>query len=131
MVSDIPLLFEVLDPAAFDAVVLVDAPESIRLARLRERGLEPAEAARMIATQLPAAVKRAWRGGHPLRGPFVIENDADRKAAVPKTDTEKVDSLEAGDQRDDAKKEGEGEEKKGAAADDLEKGDMKAEAPKK
>ena len=65
------------------------------------------------------------------RAERVIENEADRKAAVPKTEAEKVDSLEAGDQRDDAKKEGEGEEKKGAAADDLEKGDMKSEAPKK
>jgi len=67
------------------------------------------------------------------RAERVIENEADRKAAVPKTEAEKVDSLEAGDQRDDAKKEGEGEgeEKKGAAVDDLEKGDMKAEAPKK
>ena len=31
MVSDIPLLFEVLDPAAFDVVVLVEAPEQVRL----------------------------------------------------------------------------------------------------
>ena len=30
VVSDIPLLFEVMDPQAFDAVVLVDAPEQIR-----------------------------------------------------------------------------------------------------
>ena len=67
------------------------------------------------------------------RAERVIENEADRKAAVPKTEAEKVDSLEAGDQRDDEKKEGttEGEDKKGAAVDDLEKGDVKAEAPKK
>ena len=32
VVSDIPLLFEAVDPAAFDAVVLVDAPEAVRLA---------------------------------------------------------------------------------------------------
>jgi dephospho-CoA kinase len=34
VVSDIPLLFEVMDPQGFDAVVLVDAPESLRLERL-------------------------------------------------------------------------------------------------
>ena len=34
VVSDIPLLFEAADPARFDAVVLVDAPEAVRLARL-------------------------------------------------------------------------------------------------
>src|SRR5213593_5035253 len=35
VVNDIPLLFEALDPAQFDAVVLVDAPQPVRRARLR------------------------------------------------------------------------------------------------
>ena len=35
VVNDIPLLFEVLDPAQFDTVVLVDAPVAIRRTRLR------------------------------------------------------------------------------------------------
>ena len=40
VVSDIPLLFETGADAAFDAVVLVDAPEPVRLRRLMEhRGL--------------------------------------------------------------------------------------------
>jgi dephospho-CoA kinase len=78
VVSDIPLLFEVLDPSAFDAVVLVDAPEAVRLARLQERGLSEGEARRMMLAQLPSAVKRAWRGGHPPRHPYVIDNDGDR-----------------------------------------------------
>lgn len=87
VVSDIPLLFEVaakggpapLDPDAFDAVVLVDAPEAVRIERLvRERGLPEAEARQMAAAQLPSAVKRAWRGGARDRGAYVIENDADR-----------------------------------------------------
>ncbi|MEO8633782.1 MAG: dephospho-CoA kinase [Gemmatimonadales bacterium] len=78
VVSDIPLLFEVLDPSAFDAVVLVDAPEPVRLARLVARGLSEAEARGMIAAQQASATKRAWRGGHPPRGPFVIDNDEDR-----------------------------------------------------
>ena len=58
VVNDIPLLFEVLDPGAFDLVVLVDAPEAVRRARLRERGLQTAEIDRLFAAQLPADVKR-------------------------------------------------------------------------
>jgi dephospho-CoA kinase len=79
VVDDVPLLFEALDPGAFDAVVLVDAPEPLRLERLRqERSLSEAEARQMMAAQLPAAVKRSWRGGRPPRGPHIIENDGDR-----------------------------------------------------
>jgi dephospho-CoA kinase len=71
VVSDIPLLFEADDPAAFDAVVLVDAPDSVRRARLVNlRGLPPTEAERMMQAQMPAATKRA-------RSDFVIENNRD------------------------------------------------------
>lgn len=71
VVQDIPLLFETLDPAAFDLVVLVDAPPELRRERLvRERHLAVAEADRLIAAQMPAAEKRA-------RSHIVIENDAD------------------------------------------------------
>lgn len=59
VVNDIPLLFEVLDPSEFDIVVLVDAPEQVRLERLLRRGLEPKEAERLIASQLPSGRKRA------------------------------------------------------------------------
>jgi dephospho-CoA kinase len=60
VVSDIPLLFEVLDPAQFDVVVLVDAPEEVRRERLvRDRGLLPDEADRLMAAQLPSGPKRA------------------------------------------------------------------------
>lgn len=77
VVSDIPLLFESLDPARFDAVVLVDAPDPVRLARLvRERGLAADEAARMMAAQWPAERKRAWRDPAG-RGALIIDNDAD------------------------------------------------------
>jgi dephospho-CoA kinase len=73
-VSDIPLLFEAADPGAFDAVVLVDAPPAVRRRRLVEtRGLEPAEADRMIAAQRPSEEKRAL-------STFVIDNDGDRAA---------------------------------------------------
>ncbi len=82
VVSDIPLLFESMDPDAFDAVVLVDAPESERLARLmRDRGLTREAAESMIRAQLPTGEKRRWRGsapGHPA--PYIVENDADLPA---------------------------------------------------
>jgi dephospho-CoA kinase len=75
VVSDIPLLFEAHDPAGFDAVVLVDAPESIRLQRLVwDRGLGESEARRLMAAQLPSAAKRAWRAPDGT-GPIIIEND--------------------------------------------------------
>ncbi|HEX6070738.1 MAG TPA: dephospho-CoA kinase [Longimicrobiaceae bacterium] len=59
VVADIPLLFEVGLQSEFDLVVLVDAPVDVRLERIvRDRGLEPAEAARMIASQMPSEQKR-------------------------------------------------------------------------
>ena len=59
VVNDIPLLFEALDPRAFDVIVLVDAPETLRRTRLRTlRGLSNEEADRMIAAQMPAERKR-------------------------------------------------------------------------
>ena len=74
VVSDIPLLFEVDDPAAFDAVVLVDAPENVRRARLVNlRGLSESEADRMMQAQWDAASKRS-------RSDYVIENDGDMPA---------------------------------------------------
>jgi dephospho-CoA kinase len=72
VVSDIPLLFEAADPAAFDAVVLVDAPERVRRARLLAgRGLSTEDADRMLAAQAPSGPKRE-------RSTFVIDNDGDR-----------------------------------------------------
>jgi dephospho-CoA kinase len=74
VVSDIPLLFEAADPAAFDAIVLVDAPEPVRRARLlAQRGLSADDADRMLAAQAPSGPKRA-------RSTFVIDNDGDRTA---------------------------------------------------
>ena len=72
VVNDIPLLFEAADPSAFDAVVLVDAPPALRRRRLVEqRRLDPAEADRMIAAQMPSEEKRE-------RSTFVIDNAGDR-----------------------------------------------------
>jgi dephospho-CoA kinase len=69
LVSDIPLLFEVLDPGDFDVVVLVDAPVALRRERImEERGLSHEVAQRMIDAQLPAAEKRNRSG-------IVLDND--------------------------------------------------------
>jgi dephospho-CoA kinase len=74
VVSDIPLLFEADDPSAFDAVVLVDAPEAVRRARLlASRTLSPGDADRMIAAQQPTSLKRS-------RSDYVIDNDGDLPA---------------------------------------------------
>jgi dephospho-CoA kinase len=73
VVTDIPLLFEVADPDSFDVVILVDAPEELRRQRLFERsGLPRHESDRLMATQLPSAVKRP-------RADYVIDNDGDRE----------------------------------------------------
>lgn len=79
IVSDIPLLFEVMDPAGFDAVILVDAPEALRLERLtRERGISEPEARALLGLQLPASAKRP-------ESDFVIENDGTREALRDRT----------------------------------------------
>lgn len=68
VVSVVPLLFERHLVDDFDFIVLVDAPRDVRLDRiLRDRGLEEAEAMDMIASQMPAELKRA-------RADWVIEN---------------------------------------------------------
>ena len=72
IVADIPLLFEAADPAEFDAVVLVDAPDAVRLNRLvTMRGLPLEDAERLMAAQQPSVGKR------PL-SQYVIDNDGDR-----------------------------------------------------
>jgi len=74
VVSDIPLLFEAAEPNEFDVIVLVDAPEEVRLARLMEhRGLDRDEARRMIEAQMPSREKRT-------RSDYVIDNDGDPAA---------------------------------------------------
>src|SRR5687768_4641262 len=68
VVCVIPLLFERHLADEFDVIVLVDAPRSVRMERMvRDRGIEEAEAMKMIASQMPADLKRA-------RADFVIEN---------------------------------------------------------
>lgn len=68
VVCVIPLLFERHLAEDFDTIILVDAPRSVRLDRIvRDRGIEEAEAMKMIAAQMPADLKRA-------RADLVIEN---------------------------------------------------------
>lgn len=68
VVCVVPLLFEKHMADDFDKIVLVDAPRPVRFERLlKKRGIEEAEALRMIAAQMPAELKRA-------RADYVIEN---------------------------------------------------------
>ena len=68
VVCVIPLLFERNIVEEFDAIVLVDAPRPLRLERMvASRGLEATDAMNMIASQMPAELKRA-------RADYVIEN---------------------------------------------------------
>jgi len=74
VVHVIPLLFEVGLEAEFDDVVLVDAPEELRLRRLVElRGLPEPEARRMIASQMPSSSKRG-------RATLIVDNAGSREA---------------------------------------------------
>jgi dephospho-CoA kinase len=68
VVAVIPLLFERHLADQFDSIVLVDAPRSVRLDRIvRDRGIDEAEAMKMIASQMPSDLMRA-------RADYVIEN---------------------------------------------------------
>jgi dephospho-CoA kinase len=74
VISDIPLLFEVADPAEFDLVVLVDAPESVRRSRLlAARALEDGQISRLMASQLSSPSKRA-------RSDYIIDNTGSLEA---------------------------------------------------
>ncbi len=74
VVSEIPLLFEVGDPSAFDGVIVVDAPVDVRRERLIiERGLSRPEADALMATQWDPSAKRAG-------ATWIIDNDQSRIA---------------------------------------------------
>ena len=69
IVHEIPLLYEKGLDREMHVVVLVHAPDPLRLARLMEkRGLTEAEARAIMDAQMPAAAKRE-------RADIVIEND--------------------------------------------------------
>lgn len=80
VVCDIPLLFEAELENTVDAVLLVDAPASLRRERLlRDRGLTPEEADGMIAAQMPSELKRA-------RADYIIENAGSRDELIAQVD---------------------------------------------
>lgn len=74
LVIDAPLLLEAGLDRECDAIVFVDAPRELRLARLaRLRGWNEAELARREESQLPLDEKRA-------RSDYVLRNDGDLAA---------------------------------------------------
>jgi glycine cleavage system H protein/dephospho-CoA kinase len=74
LVDEIPLLFEAGLADQFDAILFVDAPAAVRLARLmHDRGLPEADARAMMSSQADVAPKRA-------RATWIIENDGSRDA---------------------------------------------------
>lgn len=58
IVMDVPLLVEAAR-SGYDRVVIVEAPEEVRLERLAGRGMEPADARRRMAAQATDAERRA------------------------------------------------------------------------
>lgn len=74
VVCDIPLLYEQAMENEFARVILVDAPQDVRLERLmHDRGLSRDDAMLMIVAQMPAELKRA-------RADIVVENDGTRES---------------------------------------------------
>jgi dephospho-CoA kinase len=70
VVHAIPLLFETGMEARFDYVVLIDAPEPVRLERIvQNRSISREEAVAMTRSQMPAPEKRT-------RAHYIIDNDA-------------------------------------------------------
>jgi dephospho-CoA kinase len=73
VVSDVPLLVETGMAGDFDAVVVVEAPLAVRLARLAARGLAEDEARARIARQASDEQRRAV-------ATLVLDNSGDRAA---------------------------------------------------
>jgi dephospho-CoA kinase len=74
VVVDIPLLFENARESMFEGVLVVHAPETIQVERMRDRnGLDGAAARQRLAAQLPIDEKRA-------RATWVIDNSGDADA---------------------------------------------------
>lgn len=81
VVSDVPLLFEAGLEGEFDRIVVVDAPEAVRLARLmRDRGLNEADARSVMAVQADPVAKRA-RATHLIENAGSLE-DLDRQVTA-------------------------------------------------
>ena len=69
VICDIPLLFEARLAWHFPRIVLVDAPEPVRISRLvRDRGMAPSDAIARVQAQLRATLKRP-------RADLILAND--------------------------------------------------------
>lgn len=80
VICDIPLLFEARLAWHFPRILLVDAPESVRMDRLvRDRSMVPADAMARVRAQLPTALKRP-------RADLVLDNGGERAALSPQVD---------------------------------------------
>lgn len=74
VIVEAALIYESGMDESLDAVIVVDAPEDIRLRRLVERdGIPPEEAARRLKAQMPAEKKRA-------KADFVVFNSGPENA---------------------------------------------------
>jgi dephospho-CoA kinase len=82
VVHVIPLLFEAGLEGQFDAVVMVDSPETVRLERLlTTRSLTESDARAMIEAQQPASAKRA-RADHVIANAGTLADLAARAREV-------------------------------------------------
>lgn len=72
VVYDVPLLAEGVGRAEWDMVVVVDAPDEVRIARLVERGLTEADARARMAHQAPREERLALAD-------VVIDNSGSRE----------------------------------------------------
>jgi len=70
VVHDVPLLVESKNPAQYRAVIVVEAPRELRLARLEARGIPLADAERRMAQQATDEQRRAI-------ATWVIDNSGD------------------------------------------------------
>ncbi|MFI0433614.1 MAG: dephospho-CoA kinase [Candidatus Nanopelagicales bacterium] len=77
IVHDVPLLAENGLAPAYDAVIVVAAPLEVRLTRLEQRGVSPADARRRIAAQATDEQRRAVAD-------VVIDNGGDLDALAEK-----------------------------------------------
>jgi dephospho-CoA kinase len=73
VVHDVPLLVESKNPARYAAVIVVEAPRALRLARLEARGIAVADAERRMAQQASDDERRAV-------ATWVIDNSGDLDA---------------------------------------------------
>lgn len=73
-VTEATLIFETGGASRYDRVVVVVAPDDVRLERLRERGMDADEARRRMAAQMDQAEKAR-------RADYVVVNDGSRDDA--------------------------------------------------